>query len=854
MSNEQSNPATQPARVDEQHPLWERQVQLEERIADRISQATNKRWDEVVARDAIHTTRGGRMLVNGWHTAMQEKLISEITKPASRGPVAIDRAFIKRCPDLSALCKITIQTCLQTVAGSGEPLAGLGSKIGDAAEELERVHIFKKTNPHLYRWLLRSLKEDEATVAHKKVVTKHTFNKRVAPALENNEFTPWSREEKIRVGLRLVDMLCAATGGRFKVTERSLHKETLAWRKDIKRNPLVLEADKETTEWIRSAMRDDKTFVAASLLPLLIPPRKIAHGSTHVGYHTGLVPPLSLVSRRKADKVLESGSQVYDAINFLNATAWRVNKRVLAVAEWAWKFDNGVGGLPKNQYQDIPPAPANIDEDHEAKIRWKRIAKLAYHNNETRVRKTLRTSRTIAMARDYVDEQAMYFPHYLDFRGRCYPFVPYLSPQGNDLAKGLLTFAEKKRCGPDGVRWLKIHTANCWGKDKLTMDERVAFVDSIRGILIAVASDPIHNLEWADMSDPWQALAAAFECSGLFQEGEDFQSSLPVVVDGSCNGLQHLSALSRDEETGMLVNVLPSESKRDIYLVVAEAVTNAMVDATMYTNGDEHVAKHFLEMVDADGMLPRAFAKRPTMAFPYGLKLRGYMDEIWKYVKQNHKELLASHIKDQRKQMQWLAKITMLAVKSSINRPAEVQDLLTGLARITTKCKRHVEWRLPTGFTCRQNYTEVGSKQIRVTIDGETRKVRIISDKIEMKVSKEISAIAPNFVHSLDAAALCLAVVRMKRQGNASAFLAIHDGYGTHASNSEELAAAIRSAFAELHCDNDVLKELYLRTQGLLEANAMRFVGDDKQPEMPRFIERGDMDVRQVEHSKYFFA
>jgi DNA-directed RNA polymerase len=47
---------------------------------------------------------------------------------------------------------------------------------------------------------------------------------------------------------------------------------------------------------------------------------------------------------------------------------------------------------------------------------------------------------------------------------------------GNDLSRGLLTFAEAKPLGERGLRWLKIHMANLYGYDKASFDERVAFV------------------------------------------------------------------------------------------------------------------------------------------------------------------------------------------------------------------------------------------------------------------------------------------------------------------------------------------------------------------------------------------
>jgi DNA-directed RNA polymerase, mitochondrial len=61
--------------------------------------------------------------------------------------------------------------------------------------------------------------------------------------------------------------------------------------------------------------------------------------------------------------------------------------------------------------------------------------------------------------------------------GRAYPVPPNLNHMGSDLCRGMLRFAEERPLGPDGLRWLKVHLANLCGKNKMSLDNRVAFVD-----------------------------------------------------------------------------------------------------------------------------------------------------------------------------------------------------------------------------------------------------------------------------------------------------------------------------------------------------------------------------------------
>ncbi len=62
----------------------------------------------------------------------------------------------------------------------------------------------------------------------------------------------------------------------------------------------------------------------------------------------------------------------------------------------------------------------------------------------------------LQVAESYLDQDAFYFPHNLDFRGRAYPMHPNLNHLGADLSRGLLQFADAKPLGPDGLRWLEI--------------------------------------------------------------------------------------------------------------------------------------------------------------------------------------------------------------------------------------------------------------------------------------------------------------------------------------------------------------------------------------------------------------
>ena len=58
---------------------------------------------------------------------------------------------------------------------------------------------------------------------------------------------------------------------------------------------------------------------------------------------------------------------------------------------------------------------------------------------------------------------------------------------------------------------------------------------------------------------------------------EGKRSHLPVYVDGTCNGLQHMAALLRDRTLAQYTNLLKSNSKQDTYTWILSAVKEKII-------------------------------------------------------------------------------------------------------------------------------------------------------------------------------------------------------------------------------------------------------------------------------------
>jgi DNA-directed RNA polymerase len=254
-------------------------------------------------------------------------------------------------------------------------------------------------------------------------------------------------------------------------------------------------------------------------------------------------------------------------------------------------------------------------------------------------------------AEKFKDFSQIYFPYNLDFRGRAYPIPPHLSNIGSDLCRGMLTFSESKPLGDRGLYWLKVHLANLAGADKLTFDGRVEFVESNMDHVRASVEDPLglsdetqgkNHRWWMTCEDPFQALAACYEIIQAIDSDDPtrYECSLPVHMDGSCNGLQHYAALGRDYGGGRSVNLCNTETPQDVYVgvmhkVIETVAQEAAIDYTFDDKPEDELTKDERKILRqnrgaklVNGHIDRGVVKRTVMTSVYGVTYIGARKQI----------------------------------------------------------------------------------------------------------------------------------------------------------------------------------------------------------------------------------
>jgi DNA-directed RNA polymerase len=311
-----------------------------------------------------------------------------------------------------------------------------------------------------------------------------------------------------------------------------------------------------------------------------------------------------------------------------------------------------LGDIPSLTDFELPPAPIRPEGDdldyksadgdfqryREKLVKYRRIDQ---KNMDLR---SLRGSALLKLnqASQFKDFENIYFPYNVDFRGRAYPVPPHLSNIGSDLCRGMLTFAESKPLGPKGMYWMKVHLANLAGNDKITFDQRAEFTEKNMENIRAAVKDPFgENRWWTTLDDPFQALATCHEIVQALDSGdpESYECSLPVHMDGSCNGLQHYAALGRDRVGGKAVNLCAYENPQDVYSgVMNEVIKRVSVEADRMLDIDESrddLTKDEKEALTnhraarlTNGLIDRGVVKRTVMTSVYGVTYIGAKKQI----------------------------------------------------------------------------------------------------------------------------------------------------------------------------------------------------------------------------------
>jgi DNA-directed RNA polymerase len=275
---------------------------------------------------------------------------------------------------------------------------------------------------------------------------------------------------------------------------------------------------------------------------------------------------------------------------------------------------------------------------------------------------------------------------------------------------------------------------------------------------------------------------------------------MPIALDGTCNGLQHYAAMLRDEVGGKAVNLVPGDKPNDVYADVADVVRNKVSDLAATTGPEQWIYDRLFQVG-----IDRSITKRPVMVLPYGgtYKSCHQYTAAALYERINVRETFGA---DDYKATHALAKLVWSSIGEVVVKAREGMSWLQSLARVRAKAGQAVSWAVPSGFVAFQAYKDHSQNRIKTRFAGSLIFFRDPAPGPNLDENRQALAVAPNFVHSLDASALMLTVGAGLDEGITS-WAMIHDSYGTHAADTDRMSAILREQFVRMYREHDVLAE-----------------------------------------------
>ena len=713
-------------------------------------------------------------------------------------------------------------------------------RIGSALEYEVRLAAFERQHPNLFR----KIQNETTTTGARRLQTFVAASNRYAET-----WASWSKTDKVHIGMALISMFIDATG--FVVESRV--------KRDKTKTDIFIRPTQKVCDFIE-ANKEVASLFNPVHLPMVVPPLDWT-SPTNGGYLTHHTPQMQLIKVRQNTQgknyfddlcsVTEQMTAVYQAVNTVQQTPWRINSFVLEVYNQIDALGLPVASLPS--HEDIPPIPSPLGEyqktnelseaDKNAFRAWKRKEVERHEANIALKSKRLMMAKIGSIAKQFAKYDAIYFPHTMDFRGRLYPAPMYLNPQGNKLAKGLLEFSEGKAIASNEAAWeLAVHGANCFGYDKVSMDQRIDWVEENTDRILQVAVDPMADLWWAKEADsPWCFLAFAKEWEGFQRDGYSHLSHIPIAKDGSCSGLQHFSAALRDPIGALATNLIPSEKPEDIYQrVIDKTIDKVRLDL----QGEQKE----LAQACLDYGLSRKAAKRCTMTRVYGstqFSARRFVDEYFRETDAQRTQEDASYVSPLLDR-EWdaslyLADYIWQSINETVVAAKDGMDWLQTCAKILAEENIPTIWTTLDGFPVLQHYPNTRRRRIKTKLGDSIVYVSLLEAKNQIDRKKQSNSISPNWVHANDGCHLRM-TVNLAAANGVSNFAMIHDSFGTHAADIPMLSACLRETFIELYLDNNPLEMFRTQTQTLT---------DSPLPEPP---EKGNLDLTGVRNSEFFFA
>lgn len=614
---------------------------------------------------------------------------------------------------------------------------------------------------------------------------------------------------------------------------------------------------------------------------MLIPPRPWESIDTGCYYDEALSSLVPLVKdatydqkqfiKRDFDKAALAGELPHyvQAVNALQEVPLVINTRVLELIEWSWDQGKQLGKFPNSRLLEEPQRLDNWKDltRVEQQRHVSDCKKIRQKNDETRCNVII-MDRDLKTAKDLSVYDKFYLPWNLDSRGRVYP-VSAFNYHRDDHIKSMFSLANGTALCDESDEWLMIHIANLgdFGKvSKKSLEDRVAwFKDNERQILNILIDPQLEYDFWSEADKPFQFLAACLEWGSYKVHGNGYLCCIAPALDASNSGCQHYSAASLSEDTGKLVNLVPTEEPQDVYQTLVDKVVLELQSMSQDKSLDNNKVKLAIKWLDYG--LTRKDLKTNCMTYVYSSVEYGFYQQLFKQIMEDledkvlHSKTPMVHpfgsFHEQTIAAKFLAKISYRCVQEVLESAKEGMEFFKECAGALAEDGKPMFWRTPINFPVIQKYTRWDTKKVKVylydrVLKSKRRSVFSLKADLTDERSKPLidrkksrSGISPNVIHSMDSSHLMATVLELKKHG-INDFMMIHDSFAVPPKHSWDLFHIVRQTFVNQYDGWCLYDHIYKSTQQQLS-------DPDKIKDL-KIPKKGSLDLVQVAQSDFCFA
>ena len=668
-----------------------------------------------------------------------------------------------------------------------------------------------------------------------------------------------------------------------------IHREPIPWREQVRLGDLFIEAFYKCGYIDLYYPKARNTSYIVSATNKWIELADIPEALTEITIQSSFDTPQEGAYIKGNENVYKKDVPWVRAINKLQKTGWRINKRVYEA-------------MTANDNLFISEEPIEDNDAKEMKRRSK-IVEWAFITHK---------------AKELLKLPCFYQTVEADYRGRIYYKESFLNFQGSDLARGMLQFARGKPMTEDGLFWLAVHTASSFNQsykineipewcesdyksyleseelesisvDKMTLEDRVRWVNENMntlqemGKIKHIATDAEKPISFLACCIEWYDYQLAVNSNRIHM------THLPIPVDGSNNGWQHLGAMSKDTHTGNLVGLIPVEIPRDFYVQTAKELYKQTEEGELKDILNTMPMKHIRKGISKRGSMTRAYSagaskiaenmyfdcktedfhttygiteencnafakiliKAINTVCPGPLDTMSYLQALAKYEIGEHKrykpngEPAGPEFNELKKK----AKDLYLKKDRTEEDLIELNEIVKELHSYKVELiygngKDRIKWVTPSKFPVEYTNFQMRDEKCFGTISGYKPSANNYKIKHVAKVPTKapdtrgfMCGISPNFVHSMDASHMALIIDEWNND-----FGAVHDSFSTHACDVENLLALTKQKFIDMYNVDNFYD--YIQDQILTNKDGL----DISQPL------RGNLDILDIDNSDYFFA